>query len=100
TAHMIYKVNPNTKSTYLSLIPLLVSAASAIVTIKSESHLLMGVIYLGNIGEWLEAFLQIYNWCPIDIWNDISYQESPEFEYKDDIPLYMKRSNEKAIDLA
>ncbi|CAG8621372.1 15261_t:CDS:2, partial [Funneliformis mosseae] len=34
--------------------------------IRSESHLLMGVIYLGNIGEWLEIFLQIYHWCPVE----------------------------------
>ncbi|CAI2182375.1 6851_t:CDS:2 [Funneliformis geosporum] len=68
--------------------------------IRSESHLLMGFIYLGNIGEWLEVFLHIYHWCPIDLMNDIRYQDPPEFEYSDDIPSYIARSNEKAIDLA
>ncbi|CAG8681106.1 4870_t:CDS:2 [Funneliformis caledonium] len=120
--------------------------------IRSESHLLMCVIYLGNIGEWLEVFLQIYHWCPIDLMNDsesrcqfwnlvnnnfwykyvfiytivalfiiliqtintirchrnfgknfgfyLRYQDSPEFEYSDDIPSCITRNNEKTIELA
>ncbi|CAG8621357.1 15260_t:CDS:2 [Funneliformis mosseae] len=43
-----------------------------ILLIRSESHLLMGIVYVGNGCEWLAFFLKIYSWCPDDPLNEIS----------------------------